>query len=354
MIGTIGTIGIKEEDNLRMKRIIILLSAFLLTLGLVNPSSLAAQRRRTFKIASSVPESTPWGVALNRIAAEWLAITNGEIELAIYHGGTAGEEADVIRMVRMNQLQGAALSSFGLNSITPEIMALSSPFLIRNEQELTVVLDQVKDELAEKINQKGYFTLAWTRAGWVKIFSRDPVYVPADLKRQRIASNSDALQLMDAFRAMGYQMVPVGSNDLLIALNGGTVDAVYQSPIAIGGAQLFGILKNMSTINLAPFMGGIILSQAAWRTVPEQYRPQLIAATERIVRDLDISIQRLETDAIATMERYGLVIHTPSAAQEQLWYDDINRVIEDLLGRTIDRDIYLRIDGILQAHRRGN
>ncbi|MDR2394908.1 MAG: TRAP transporter substrate-binding protein DctP [Treponema sp.] len=324
-------------------------------LGILSLDPVSAQRRKiTIKLASLVPEKTPWGAALNRMAQEWGTATNGRVELIIYHNGIAGSEGDVLRKLKGNQIQAAILSSFGLNSITAghEIMTLSCPFLIRNNKELDLVLGNLKPYLEERINQEGFFTLAWSKAGWVRFFSKAPVFVPADLKRQKLGINEQEPALMDAFKAMGYQMVPVAMNQVLVYLNGGMIDAVYQSPVNVGGLQIFGVAKNMASINIAPFMGGVVMNQVAWRSIPESYKPALLRIAKRLEAELDTSIQQLEGEAIATMGKYGLIINQVSPAQEQLWYDDVNRVIPSLLGTTFNRELYGRVETLLKAHRK--
>ncbi|MDR2633365.1 MAG: TRAP transporter substrate-binding protein DctP [Treponema sp.] len=338
-----------------MKRIGRMLVLCLVFLGVLSVAPAFAQRRKiTIKLASLVPENTPWGAALNRMAQEWGSATQGAVELIIYHNGIAGSEGDVLRKLKGNQIQAAILSSFGLNAITPgnEIMTVSCPFLIRNNEELDLVLGSFKPYLEERINRAGFFTLAWSKAGWVRFFSKAPVFVPGDLKRQKLGTNEQEPALMDAFKAMGYQMVPVAMNQVLVYLNGGMIDAVYQSPVNVGGLQIFGVAKNMASINIAPFMGGIVLNQTAWRSIPESYKPALLRIAKRLEAELDTSIQQLEGEAIATMSKYGLVINQLSPAQEQLWYDDVNRVIPSLLGTAFNRELYERIESLLKAHRR--
>jgi TRAP-type C4-dicarboxylate transport system substrate-binding protein len=119
------------------------------------PAPAAAQRKITIKLASLVPENTPWGVQLNQMAAEWAKVTNGEVQLIIYYNNKSSE-GDILRQLNMNQIQAAMLSTFGLKRINPEIMTLSCPFLIRNNAELDLVLNALKPDLEKKINDKGY------------------------------------------------------------------------------------------------------------------------------------------------------------------------------------------------------
>jgi TRAP-type C4-dicarboxylate transport system substrate-binding protein len=337
-----------------MKNFLHITILSLACLWLVSPSPAFAQRRKvTIKLASLVPENTPWGTALNRMAQQWSAATNGEVSLVIYHNGIAGTEQDVLRKLKGNQIQAAMLSTFGLNTITPGVMTLSAPFLIRDNKELDMVLKELKPELEQQINSKGFYFLAWSKVGWVKFFSKAPVFVPADLKRQKLGTSDTEPALTDAFKAMGYQMVPVPMNQVLVALNGGMIDAVYQSPVNVGGLQIFGMAKNMASINIAPFMGGIVMNQTAWRSIPDKYKPELTRITKRMEAELDISIPKLEADVINTMRQYGLVINQLTPVQEQLWYDDVNRIVPSLLGTTFDRTLYRRIETILKPNRAG-
>ena len=321
---------------------------------LVPAASLYAQRKITVKLASLVPENTPWGAAINRMSTEWAQATNGEVELIVYHNGVAGTEADVLRKLRMNQIQAAVFTSVGLNSVTPEVMTVSYPLLIRNDEELEAVLQKLRPDLDARIGKNGFTTLAWARAGWVKIFSRTPVFTPQELQWQKLGTSPDELEMLQAFKAMGFQMVPVNMNEVLVSLNGGMIDAVYQSPIAVAGSQLFGIAKYMSTINLAPFMGGIVMNQTAWRRIPDQYKDRLMAICKKIEGEIDGSIAKLEADAIATMTKYGLVINTPSPAQEEEWYQKINLHESELAGPIFNQEIYQTIKDILTEFRQKN
>ncbi|MCL2127064.1 MAG: TRAP transporter substrate-binding protein DctP [Treponema sp.] len=333
---------------MKILRVIVVLALFF------SAGPAFAQRAITIKMSSPVPENTPWGQFLNQIAGDWRRITNGQVDVIIFHNGTAGTEEAVVRNLRLNQLQAAVLSTFGLTEVAPEVMTLSSPFFIRNDDELDLVLRETKAELEEKINAKGFYTLAWSRVGWVKIFSKTPVFEPADLKKQKLGTNSEYDKLNQAFKAMGFQMVPVAQGEILIALNSPMVDAVYSSPVAVGGTQLFALAKNMASINVAPFMGAIILNRRTWNSIPDRFKPQLIEAARKRELELDQTVRKFEDDMIKTMGSYGLKVNQLTSAQEQLWYDEIGRAMPGLVGTLFDRGIYGRIETILRDYRSKN
>jgi len=317
---------------------------------------LFAQRAMTIRLASLVPENTAWGQAINRMAAEWSRVTNGEINMIVFHGGTAGDEAQVMALLRSNQIQAAVFTSLGLSMVTPELMAVSYPFLIRNDAELDEVLRRIKPDLDARMQRSGFVTLAWARAGWIKVFTRTPVTTPDDLRRLRLASSPDEQQLMQAFRLLSYQVVPANLTELLFSLQSGRIDATYISPIYAAGSQLFGIANNMSNINVAPFMGGVLMNEVTWRRIPDRHKPAIMEVNRRLEREIETSIASLEAEAINTMVRHGLRINELTPAQMQVWFDDTARFENRLVGGanpTFNREFYTRIRDILTEYRRG-
>jgi len=327
------------------------INKFFIMLMVLAVIAIPLYAQRTIKVASMVPENTPWGSALNRMAAEWTAACNREVVFQIFHNGVAGNELDVLRKLKLNQIQAAVFSTVGMSAISQEIMTLSVPFMIRTDDELDIILDNAKDDLEKLMAGKGFQVIAWARAGWVKIFSKSPVYVPAELKRMKLGTVAGQAELMQAFKTMGYQMIPVDVTELVVALSNGMVDAVYQSPLIVAGNQIFGITKNMLNINVAPIMGGLIMNQPAWRSIPDKYKPKVLEIAKKIEKEMDLSIISLEKDAINTMKSYGLSINDINADQLQIWYDETEKTIPSLLGTTFNRDLYNRFSGILRNYR---
>jgi TRAP-type C4-dicarboxylate transport system substrate-binding protein len=307
----------------------------------------------TIKLASLVPENTDWGKALNRMSKEWSDATGGKVFLQVYHNGVAGSESDVMRKLKLDQIQAAVITSVGLSSITSEVMTLSTPFLIRNDKVLNLVLNTVKPELEKKISDKGFVIIAWAKSGWVKIFAKSPVFIPSDLKRLKLGTSPDTPEMNQAFKSMGYQLVSVDMKDIVISLNSGMIESIYQSPVAAGAYQLFGVAKNMTDMSIAPFMGGIVMSQKAWRSIPDQYKPKIMAISKQIEQEIGNSITQLEDTAIKTMVSYGLIVNKLSPAQEQLWVEDVERAIPGLLAnKTFDRALYEKINTLLREFRK--
>lgn len=302
------------------------------------------------KMASIAPENSPWGSAINRLAEEWRKISGGAIEIKIYHNGIAGAESDVIRKMRINQIQAGVFTSFGLTEIVPEVLSLSIPSLIKTEGELDYVLTKIKPYLENKMNDKKFKMIAWSRVGWIRFFSKKPVILPADLKSQKVAGNPDQQSLIQAFKEMGYQQIPVAIPDILSSLNSGMIDAMYSSPIAVGGFQWFGLAKYMCDLKISPFVGGIILSESAWKKIPENLKPALMKSVKKIEAELDNNVRSMEDEAIKIMQSYGLIITHVTPDDEAVWYKEFDEANQKILGKIFSRDMYNKINGYLKEY----
>ena len=98
--------------------LLVLLGSVLLrpTLSLAEPV--------VIKFATLAPEGTPWMHSMEEMNREIQGKSGGQVAFRFYAGGVAGDERDVIRKIRINQLHGGAFSGFGLGEILPELRVL--------------------------------------------------------------------------------------------------------------------------------------------------------------------------------------------------------------------------------------
>lgn len=303
------------------------------------------------KIGSPAPKGSPWDDALKKIAAEWKNISGGEINVTIYPGGIAGDEGDMIRKMRTNNLQAGVFTSLGLNQMYQDTLALSVPFLIRNDKEFDYVLDRVGPKLEADIEKAGFKVVAWTNVGWLRFFGKRPIIKPDDLKRQKMASaNSDAA-LAQAFKSLGFNTVPLSNSEVMPALSSGMVEACYAIPLAAAAYQWFGIANNMCDIPFSPVMGAIVLSDRTWNRIPDNIRQDLKDAADRAAVDMYKQTAKLESEAMKIMLANGLVVNKSTESDVNTWRDEFGRGIDMIAGSTFSREIYESITRALQAYR---
>ena len=341
-----------------MKRSVIFM--FVIVCFFFTPSLIFAQRGgRTqgealeVRLASFMPRNSDWGRCLDRIAAEWARVTNNEVRLRILHDGVEGSDAKVLSSLSANNIQAALFSSFGLAEICPAIMTLSVPFQINGDVELELVLKEALPYLEAQTNRTNFVVVTWSRGGWVNMFSKEPVFVPDDLRRHRIATNPDSGDLNMAFKTMGFHLVETDMTDIGPRLANNMINAFYQTPAAVAPLGLHKTLKHMLDMPLAPFLGAIVVNRVTWNKISADRQRELIRVTQRIADEFDASMPRTVASAITMMRRDGLIVNKPTPAQEELWRTELHKAMSSLLGTTFDREMYQRISAILEKARSG-
>ena len=299
----------------------------------------------TFKLASPAPQASPWGRTVSQIANRWSRETNGKVKLRVFPNSIAGSDEDVVRKLRINQLQAAILTSVGLNLLTGDVLTFSAPGLIRSQEEVEYVFERIEPTLSRGLNEGRMEILGWSKPGWLYLFSKERVTDPEELKRYRIAS---APELASSLQRFGYRTVSVPISEWLTSLNSGLVEGIFSSPIAAAGFQWFGIATNMLDLQLAPFLSGFVVSDRAWRRLSKEQQQLLREIVQDEINKLDVESLKLEEDAIETMQSFGLNLVPLNQAERAQWFEKFRMVNEDSLDRIYSREVYTLIRGYLE------
>jgi TRAP-type transport system periplasmic protein len=305
----------------------------------------------TVKLGSLAPTGSPWDKGLNRLGAEWDKLSNGSVQLKIYPGGIVGDEADMIRKMRLGQLNAAGLTGIGLSRISPDIIAVQFPMLVRTNAELTYVLDKIKPAFAQELDKRGFKVLIWSFVGWVHFFSKDPVVTPDDLKRQKLfvwAGDADALQV---WKESGFHVVPLTPTDIMPSLQSGMIDAFATTPLTAASFQWFGLAKNMCEMKWGPLIGGIVVATATWSKIPPDVAAKLETAAQQIGNDMQADILKSDDAAMGIMKKNGLVVNPVPASAEKSWQTSVDNGIAKGVLKDSAKDLFTTVKKYLEEYR---
>jgi len=309
---------------------------------------------QVIKIGSVAPDRSPWDDALKQIAREWATITNGQVKLKIYPGGIAGGEEDTIRKMKMGTLGGAVLTNIGLNKINADAFVLSTPFLFHSEKEMAYVMERLTPVFEKQIKEKGFKIIIWTMSGWINFFSKNPVLYPQDLKKQKLSISTGEPEMEQAWKKSGYHIVPNELKDLMMALQSGMVDAFYLPPLLAGSGQYFALAPHMNSLKIAPLVGGLVIMDRIWERIPQNLKPRMLAAVDRVSKKLAGETDALEKKALDSMKKNGLIIHEAPADSLAKWKETSEKGMDELVGKKFSREIYQTLQQILQEYRQKN
>ncbi|MFC1620067.1 TRAP transporter substrate-binding protein DctP [Candidatus Neomarinimicrobiota bacterium] len=295
------------------------------------------------KMASLAPEGSPWHEVLQEIAEDWRELSNGRVRLQIYAGGVLGDESDMVRKMRLNQVQAGALTAEGLSYIDKGIYGLSLPLLVSTYPELDWLRAQVEPELRRRYEAKGFTVLAWADVGWAYWFTREPIRTPDDLRKQRIFTWAGDPHSPRLWKTAGFHAISLSAVDVLPGLQTGLIDAIDSTPLTVASFQWFGITKYMTNLPWAPMTGGLVISQRTWERIPKELRPELLAAAEKRAQRIKDEIRYTDDKAIEVMQEHGLQIVEISAEHREEWHKFIDQYMYMLRGTLVDTSMFDQI-----------
>ena len=304
------------------------------------------------KLGSLAPMGTPWDTSLKKMAGEWKKISKGKIKLKIYPGGIAGDEDDMIRKIRIGQLDAAGLTGVGLSRIFKGVFAIQMPFVVRDDKELDYLLEKMMPYYEKKMAEKGFKVLHWSKSGWAYFYSRRPIKSPNDLRKQKLFIWEGDADLTKAWKDYKFQPVPLSATELMTSLQSGMVDAIMVNPLVAGASQYFGIAKNMCDMKVTPFLGAIVISTKVWKKIKPKLKPELQKSASIICTKMDKDVVKSNKDTMKIMKKYGLKVHKVSKANRRKWEKLFDEGRQRLVGTTVHKESYDMIKKFLKEYRK--
>lgn len=320
----------------------------LLTLSILPSHAL------TIKLGSLAPSGSPWDKALRKISSKWASISNGKVTLKIYPGGIAGGEEDMLRKMRIGQLNAAGLTGIGMCRVFPGILAVQIPLLVRTDEELYYVIEKMRPKFEKELEAKGFTVLIWSKVGWVHFFSKNPVVKPDDLRAHKLFNYAGDPDGTLAWKKAGFHPVPLSPTELMTSLQSGMVDAFSTTPLSAAAYQWFGLAKNMCGMKWAPLIGGIIVSTKTWNKLPADLREKLLDAARKIGKEIQAEIDNADAEAIKIMKEHGLKVHPVSTEIEGQWLSEVQDGFKMIVGKSFDEASYNEVVKHLKAYRESN
>src|SRR3989442_887582 len=241
----------------------------------------------------------------------WRQAPGGGALLTIYHDGTMGSEADMVRRMRLGEWQAAMVTTSGLLEIEPGVAGLQSmPKVFRTLEEVDFIDAKMEPMLEKRLEAKGFIVLFWSDTGFVRFFSKQPVVAPDDLRKTKLFVAASRPAETDIYRFVGCNPVPLEVADILPSLQTGLIDCVCMPPSIALAIQLDAVAPHMLDMNWVPLVGAAIITKKTWDTIPP--------GTQAVVRKTALEAGKLikadgrreSAESIEAMRKRGLKIHT--------------------------------------------
>ena len=316
-------------------RVLFWAAAAALTLVVTAPTPALAKKRIKIKLGTLAPEASAWYDGLRRIGDRWKKASDGKIRFKIYAGGVVGDEGDLIRKMKIGQLQAASITGIGLQRLTPATMAWQVPMAIQSYEELDYVREKMGPMVKAELEAAGFVVLHWGDAGWAHLFSKVPAQTPADFSALKLYTWSEDPESEAAWKAAGFNPVPLSATEVLSSLQSGLVDWYVTTPLFALSSQWFGLTPHMVQVKWAPLNGATVMTKKAYDKIPPELRPELMRIAAEEGNKTQAEVRSLDGKAIKAMVDRGLKVVPATPELVGQWQKRIENAYPDIRGKVV-------------------
>ncbi|MEY4449105.1 MAG: hypothetical protein RLZZ433_2120 [Pseudomonadota bacterium] len=337
--------------TVQFSRLSVLRICAALTISALLPIAATASDAQ-LKIGSLVPKNSLYHRQLMEVGETWKKSQTGSPRFNVFTDGSQGGEAEMVRRMRIGQLQAALLSVVGLREIEPSIAALQNlPLAFRSWEELDYVREKMRPAMEKKFLEKGYVVLAWGDAGWVRFFSKQPAFSPDDYKKMKFFAWGSEAEQQEIMKSLGYTPVPLEPTDILPSIQTGMINVVPSTPYFALASQIYNTAPNMLEINWAPIVGAFVITKKSWDEMTPETQNALRMASDKAGVVIRAQARKEVEEAVDAMKKRGLQVNKPSAEQLKEWRALSESLYPRIRGKMVPAETFDEVFAHLKTYR---
>jgi len=304
------------------------------------------------RFATVAPEGSTWMKVMRAYAEAVEDATNNEIEFKIYPGQVAGDEKDVLRKIRIGQLDSGGFTGTGLGEILPEVRIMDSPFLFKSYEEVDFIADQFFDYFSEKFEEKGFILLGWAEVGFVYVFTNKPIKDLEDMNGVKMWMWEGDPIAEATFKAFNISAIPLSITDVLTSLQTNLINGVYVSPYACTVVQWHTRVKYMLDLPLADSNGAVLISKKKFNKLSDTQKEALKKLSREYFGQLTQLSRKDNAESLKLLKETGITFTTIEDQNKiDNFYESGKIARRDVIGKLYDEEFLLKVEGLLDKFR---
>jgi TRAP-type C4-dicarboxylate transport system substrate-binding protein len=311
------------------------------------------ERNIVIKMGTLAPEGSSWMKTFNALNTEVMKRTENKVQFRIYPGGVLGDEMDMLRKMKIGQIQCAAFTSGGLSAIFKEIDVLQVPFLFQTYDEVDATLRKMDLFFRKGFEDNGYIFLGWSEGGFIYLMSTVPIASVADLQKTKVWTWEESPMSKSIFDEAGVKAIPLSVPDVMVGLQTGLVDVVYAPPTGAITLQWFTKVKYLTDVPLAYLAGGIVMRKDVFKQISSPHQNLIQESFQNHLDQLKTVTRDENRDAIKVMTKQGVKLITPSKDQIDEFKRLSNKAMGHISGQSFSKKVLDEVTSLLEEYRRG-
>lgn len=308
-----------------------------------------------FKLATVAPDGTAWMREM-RAGAELIEQrTDGRVQFKFYPGGVMGNDAQVLRRMRVGQIHGGAFAVSGMLDRYSAIGLYGVPLMIRSHDEIDYVRERMDPGLHEGLEDSGFISFGFIEGGFSFMMANEPIRGVEDMRRRKVWIPEGDQASLVALEALGLSPVVLPITDVLTGLQTGLLDIVAAPPTVALVLQWHTRIKYVTDLPVVYSMGIFALDARTFRQLPEGDQQVVREVMTDVIQGLDRQARSDNAQAREAMRNMGIEFVPVDPGDVAEWRAIIAGAMPRLIRRdAVDARFYDQLQGILDEYRRGS
>lgn len=317
--------------------------------------SLSSENKKiVLKAGVLAPEGSSWMETAKKFKKSVETGTEGRVKITWYAGGVMGDEGDMIKKMRIGQLQMGGFTDTGLGFIDKSFRIFNLPFLFNSHEEYVYVRNRIFDDLKNIMRKKGFELLYHLDIGFIYIFSQSPISGLSNLKGVNLwvwAGDQFVEEMVQTVKDLSAPMrLPI--TDVLTALRTRMINAFYSTPYATLALQWHNHIKYITDLPLALSAAGLIIRKSEFDSLSERDRKAILESAS-IFDELTEKSQKENDSAFEIMKKTGIIMVKPdlNSPDFQNLRKKFLELHEKLKGEFYSEELYKKVKTAIEEFR---
>lgn len=302
----------------------------------------------TIKSRVLAPEGTNWAKNMKKMAKEVKKATDGEVKFKFYFGGSQGDEVDVLRKVRINQLQGGVFTGKTLGEIEGDIRVMEIPFQFGGDREKAwKTLEKLSPYFDKKLKAANFENLGFFEIGMVYFVSQKKTPNLASLNGVKIWSWEGDRIVSEMMKTLNLVSVPLPLPDVLSSLSTGVIEATYSPLMAMVALQWNTKIKYLVDFPIAYSVGSFLLSDKAWKKIKPAHQKKVKEIAAKYMTKVNEANIQDNADALKAIKASGVEFIQFPEADVTKAKGLKNEIIKNLKGKLFTEEALNKIQSAM-------
>ena len=221
------------------------------------------------RAAHSTNVNEPYHLGLLEMARIVREKSGGRVEIAIYPSMQLGGEKAMLEGLLLGAIDIVVTANGSVTNFVPGMGVLDLPFLFRSRDHMYAVLDgEVGDELANRLDARGFHLLAFYEAGVRHIMTADrPVHSIDDIRGLKMRTMPVPAHIA-SFNAYGAKAVAVDYSELYGGLQTGLVDGAEAANTNYSNKKFYEVAPYWAQLGWVMLTADLLMSDERFQSLP--------------------------------------------------------------------------------------